>query len=204
MIDRNQLPPIYYLRHGETEWNRVRRIQGQTDTPLNETGLSQARRMARKLSQVLDSLDGFQLMASPLQRTRQTMQAVLAVYGKSETDVRLDDRLKELNFGKWEGKSWADIHASGMRPEIEPEKYHDWCPEGGEGYADGRARVTDWLLSVDQPTVVVAHGGISRILRGLVFDLPKREIVALKVPQDRFFRIQDGGLDWFDARDIDA
>ena len=201
MTSVSDLPPIYYLRHGETEWNRQRRIQGQIDIPLNETGLGQARRMAAKLRDVVDTLDDFQLMASPLTRTRQTMQAVLDVYGASDADVLFDDRLKELNFGLFEGKQWADVHAAGVEPEIDPEGYHDWRPDEGEGYADGRERVADWLSSLTGPVIVVAHGGISRILRGIVFELPKREIVALKVPQDRFFRIADGGLDWFDARD---
>lgn len=203
MTEPSQLPPIYYLRHGETEWNRERRIQGQIDIPLNDTGLGQARRMAAKLREIIDDLDDFQLMASPLTRTRQTMQAVLDVYGAGQADVVFDDRLKELNFGLYEGKQWADVHTV-IEPEINPEAYHDWCPDEGEGYAEGRERVADWLSSLTGPVVVVAHGGISRILRGIVFDLPKREIVALKVPQDRFFRIADGGLDWFDAREMPA
>jgi probable phosphoglycerate mutase len=202
VIDPKSLPPIYYLRHGETDWNKRRQIQGQTDIPLNDTGLDQARRMAARLHQVLGALDGFQLIASPLTRTRQTMQAVIDIFDADAGSVVYDDRLMELNFGTFEGRMWADVHASGIEPEIDPEGYHDWRPDGGEGYADGRERVREWLVSVDGPAVVVAHGGISRILRGLVFDLPKREIVALKVPQDRFFRIQDGGLDWFDAREI--
>ena len=202
MIDRTRLPAIYFLRHGETEWNRQRRIQGQTDVPLNETGRNQARRMAAKLHEVQASLDGIQLMASPLLRTRETMAAVLEVYGRDDDAVIYDDRLKELNFGSVEGKSWPDIHALGVRPEIDPEHYHNWRPDGGESYDDASGRVADWLSSLTGPVIVVAHGGISRILRGIVFELPKREIVTQKVPQDRFFRILDGGLDWFDARDM--
>ncbi len=204
MIDRSKLPPIYYLRHGETDWNRTRQIQGQTDIPLNETGKDQAQRMAAKLAEVVPVLDSFRLIASPLLRTRQTMAAVLDAYGATEPDVTYDARLLELNFGEFEGKFWADIHAANVQPEVDPESYHDWRPEGGESYQDGRVRVMDWLSALCEPTIVVGHGGISRILRGIVFELPKREIVALKVPQDRFYRIQDGGLDWFDARDVDT
>jgi broad specificity phosphatase PhoE len=198
--DLPALPPIYFLRHGETNWNRERRIQGQTDIALNETGLGQARRMATRLAEVVTSADGFQLISSPLTRARQTMAEVLQAYGLGEEHALFDARLRELNFGAVEGKTWPEVHALGMEPEIHPERYHDWRPEGGESYADGRARVEEWLESLEGPAIVVAHGGISRILRGIVFSLDKAEIVQLKVPQDRFFRIAAGGIDWFDAR----
>ena len=204
MIDLPRLPPIYLLRHGETDWNRERRIQGQTDIPLNTTGREQARRMAEKLAEILPSPEGFGFISSPLARARQTMAAVLGAYDLGEQAVQLDDRLRELSFGEVEGSAWADVHALGVSPEVDPEHYHDWRPAGGESYDDGRQRVGEWLASLDQPAIVVAHGGISRIVRGLVFDLPKREIVQLKVPQDRFFRIANGGLDWFDARGGDT
>ena len=202
MIDRVKLPPVYFLRHGQTDWNHERRIQGQSDIPLNEAGANQARRMALKLREIVPSLEGFHITASPLGRARQTMDAVLAAYQISPQHVVYEARLKELNFGVTEGKQWADVHAMGIAPEARPDEYHDWRPDGGESHADGRERVLDWLASLDRPTIAVAHGVISRIVRGIVFDLPKREIVQLKVPQDRFFRIQDGGLDWFDARDV--
>lgn len=201
MTDPLRLPPIYFLRHGETDWNRDRRIQGRTDIPLNPTGLGQARRMALKLTEVVPAIDSFDLVASPLTRTRQTMAAVLEAYGAGEDAVRLDERLGELSFGEVEGLAWADVHALGIAPEADPERYHDWRPVNGESYDDGRRRVAEWLAIVERPTIVVSHGGISRILRGLVFALPKREIVTLQVPQDRFFRIEAGGLDWFDARE---
>jgi len=202
--DLSRLPPIYFLRHGETDWNRERRIQGQTDIALNATGREQARKMAAKLVEIVPGLEGFGLAASPLVRARQTMAAVLEAYGRDDAGVSVDERLRELNFGEVEGKRWADVHAQGVAPEARPEHYHDWRPAGGESYDDGRRRVGEWLAGLRQPTIVVAHGGISRILRGIVFGLPKREIVQLKVPQDRFFRIEAGNLDWFDVRERDT
>ena len=204
MSDFSGLPPIYFLRHGETDWNRERRIQGQIDIALNARGREQARKMAAKLAEVMPAIDGFRLYASPLGRACQTIAAVLTAYGLPESEVTRDERLKELSFGNFEGRPWSDVHALGIAPEVRPEEYHDWRPPGGESYADGRTRVGDWLESLDRPAIVVAHGGISRILRGLVFNLPRREIVQLKVPQDRFFRIEGGGLDWFDARERDT
>jgi probable phosphoglycerate mutase len=201
VIDPARLPPIYFLRHGETDWNRARRIQGQTDVPLNETGLEQARRMAARLAEIVPKVAAFELVASPLERARATMREVCAAYGVGEEAVRYDARLSELSFGEVEGKVWADLPAFGIVPETDPERYFDWRPANGESYGDARLRVASWLAGLERPTVVVSHGGISRILRGLVFALPKREVVALPVPQDRFFRIEAGLLDWFDATD---
>ena len=200
-IDTKALPPVYFLRHGETPWNRERRIQGQTDIELSDKGRSQAARMAARLRELIPDPSGFTLQASPLKRSRQTMQAVLETYRLQSDAVVYDIRLIELNFGVMEGKGWPDIHALGIEPEVRPEEYHDWRPEGGESYADARNRAIAWLQELSKPVIVVAHGGISRIIRGIVLDLPKREIVTLKVPQDRIFCLQNGGIDWFDARD---
>ena len=204
MSDLYRLPPIYFLRHGETDWNRERRIQGRTDIALNATGREQARRMASKLAEIVPLPEGYRLICSPLQRARQTMAAVTGAYGLKEASVHLEERLRELSFGDVEGRFWSEVHALGVAPERDPDHYHDWRPAGGESYGDARLRVAEWLQGLTQPAIVVAHGGISRILRGIVFDLPKREIVQLKVPQDRFFRIEAGNLDWFDVRERDT
>ena len=99
-----------------------------------------------------------------------------------------------------EGRTWGELNADGINPEISPVDYYDWQPEGGESYAGATKRVEDWLAQIECPVVVVSHGGISRILRGILLDLTKAEIVQLKVPQNRFFRLADGGINWFDAR----
>ncbi len=199
-----RLPPFYFLRHGQTDWNHARRIQGQIDTPLNATGHAQAESMARRLTEVLGDPADYRFVTSPLQRTKQTMSYSLKALGLPEDHAAEDDRLVELNFGDEEGTYWPDLNAKGVDPAKRPDEYHAWRPENGESYADARGRVRDWLESLDQPHVVVAHGGISRVVRGLIFGLEAREIVQLKVPQTRFFRIADGGLDWFDAGDAEA
>lgn len=192
--------PIYFLRHGETEWNRERRLQGQCDTELNALGHIQARDLAARLAEVLPDTSGFSFHVSPLKRTRQTMAYVQEAYGISNDDLVIDKRLVEKSFGVHEGRTWGELNADGINPEISPVDYYDWQPEGGESYAGATKRVEDWLAQIECPVVVVSHGGISRILRGILLDLTKAEIVQLKVPQNRFFRLADGGIDWFDAR----
>ncbi|NNF80111.1 MAG: histidine phosphatase family protein [Rhizobiales bacterium] len=198
------LPPFYYFRHGETAWNKERRIQGQIDIPLNETGHKQAEAMGKRLAQVIDDPAEFRFVSSPLERTRQTMGHVLKALGLPDDHSDTDDRLKELAYGVWEGKHWPEVNATGIDPERDPDGFHTWRPEQGESYVDAQARARDWLSSLDRPHIVVGHGALSRVIRGLIFALEPREIIQLKVPQSRFFRVADGGLDWFDAADAGA
>ncbi|MEM9472466.1 MAG: histidine phosphatase family protein [Pseudomonadota bacterium] len=193
-------PELWFIRHGETDWNLKRRIQGQTDIALNETGHAQARAIAQALSGLHDSLDGFDLQVSPLHRPRQTMQYIVDGFDLDWTSVTIDERLKELNFGELEGSTWPDLNARGLDPEKDPEGYHGFRPKGGESYADATVRVRDWLDSLAWPTIAVAHGGISRIVRGIVLDLPVAEIPSLRNPQWKFYRLKDGEIEWFRAR----
>lgn len=199
------LPPFYYFRHGETAWNKERRIQGQIDIPLNETGHMQAEAMGKRLAREISDPSQFRFVCSPLKRTRQTMGHVLKALGLPEDHADTDERLVELAYGKLEGKLWPDVNAtSGVSVERDPDGFHAWRPEEGESYVDAQDRARDWLMSLEGPHIVVGHGALSRVIRGLIFALAPREIVQLKVPQTRFFRVADGGLDWFDAADVDA
>ncbi len=200
MTDR--FPDLWFIRHGETDWNLKRRIQGQTDIPLNETGHAQAGAIAQALAGLHDSLDGFDLQVSPLQRPRQTMQYIVDDFGLDWTSIAIDERLKELNFGELEGSTWPELNARGLDPEKDPEAYHAFRPKGGESYADATVRVREWLQSLTRPTVAVAHGGISRIVRGIVLDLPVTEIPSLRNPQWKFYRLKDGEIEWFRAKSV--
>lgn len=192
-------PPIIFIRHGETDWNRDRRIQGRIDIPLNATGERQARAIAGALSRMIDDPHAMAFHVSPLTRARQTMAAALAALGLPEATATADDRLQEIDFGVWEGRLWPELNAHGIDPDSDPAAFHAWLPEGGEGYGPATARVADWLATLDRPAVVVAHGGIGRILRGLSLTLEPAEIVLLPVSQQRFFRLADGTIEWFDA-----
>ena len=193
-------PELWFIRHGETDWNLKRRIQGQTDIPLNETGHAQANAIAQALAGQHDSLDGFDLHVSPLHRPRQTMQYIVDGFGLDWTNITIDERLKELNFGELEGSTWPELNARGLDPEKDPEGYHAFRPKGGESYADATARVRDWLDSLTRPTIAVAHGGISRIVRGLALNLPIAEIPGLHNPQWKFYRLRDSEIEWFRAK----
>lgn len=189
---------LYFIRHGETDWNKLQRYQGQTDIALNDTGRAQAARNGRALREVLGSeIVDFAFAASPLMRATETMEIVRANMGLSPRPFELDDRLKEQNFGHWEGLLWSEL------PTLDPEGFKarqidtwGWTPRGGENYADVTRRVTQWLDGVQRDTVVVSHGNISRCVRGILLGLDQAVVPKLEVPQDRFLRLSRGSAEW--------
>ena len=188
---------VYFVRHGETDWNAERRYQGQVDIPLNETGRAQARRNGIALSKALGRRDAIDFVASPLCRARETMELVREGMGLPREGYRLDQRLKELSYGSWEGKLQADL------PRLDPEGLATrkldpfrWRPVGGESYADLLVRSCDWLESISRDTVVVAHGGVSRCLRGHILGLDPAIIPELESPQDRVLVLTKGQMRW--------
>jgi broad specificity phosphatase PhoE len=184
---------LYVVRHGETDWNAALRLQGQTDTLLNEKGRGQAARNGVALRAVLAAQPDIDFVSSPLARTVETMDIIRRELNLDPKSYRTDDRLKEIAFGTWEGKTWGDIDsftdARGQRRVDNP--YH-WQPEDGESYAQLSERVADWLKTVTSNSIVVSHGGVTRVLRGQILGLNTAKIAELPVPQDKILVLQGG------------
>ncbi|MFM2421961.1 MAG: hypothetical protein RL291_491 [Pseudomonadota bacterium] len=200
-VEQMKLPSgvtLYFVRHGETDWNRVQRYQGQTDIPLNDTGRGQATRNGARLRELFGPrARELHFVASPLQRTTETMQRLRAAMDLGPDAFARDGRLVEQHFGHWEGQLWSEL------PTLDPEgvaarradTWH-WTPRGGENYGMVEARVRPWLESLAQDTVCVSHGNISRTVRGILLGLDKSEVPRLEVPQDRVLVIQAQSAEW--------
>lgn len=192
-------PLVYFVRHGETDWNAEGRLQGQADTDINALGRTQADRNGRVLAGLLGRAEGFDFVASPMRRTRETMERVRTVMGLDPKDYTADDRLIEVHFGDWQGSTFAEIEAKapGSTKARRSIKWN-FRPPGleGESYEMLKHRVMPWLESVTQPTVCVTHGGILRVMFRVIAGLPEREAANLHVPQDRVLRLQDDRLEW--------
>jgi alpha-ribazole phosphatase len=155
---------LFLARHGETDWNRDGRWQGQTDTPLNERGREQARTLAEQLA----SEPIAAVYASDLARAVETARIVADARG---VPVRTDRRLRELHFGDWEGLTTPEIQ------ERYPGEIDGWRADdgsnafaGGESYVDMGRRVVAALSDIasDHPSesvLVILHGGP---IRGLL------------------------------------
>jgi broad specificity phosphatase PhoE len=188
---------IYFIRHGETDWNAEARYQGQVDIPLNDKGRGQALRNGEALRPVIHDATQFDFISSPLGRTRETMAIVRAALGLTMDGVHFDDRLREMNYGHWEGQLAADLPRTDPHGMAERARnWWHWRPDGGESYEDLTARVSDWLATITRDTVVSSHGGVSRALRGAVVPVSREEVPRLKVPQDRVLVLRPGSMDW--------
>jgi broad specificity phosphatase PhoE len=191
-------PPIYFIRHGETDWNREGRIQGQIDIPLNDAGHQQAIAISRGLKTFLRDTTIDLFVASPLTRTRQTMGYLLREFELPENRAENEPAMLELAFGIWEGHFFKDLKRDPQYPKNLEERFR-WRPAEGESYEEGRERVSQWIGRLDGPTVIVAHGAIGRCLIGLVSDLPPGALIKAPTPQGHFCRLQDGRIEWFDS-----
>lgn len=189
---------LYFVRHGETDWNATRRYQGQADIPINDKGRAQAHRNGEALRALLPDIARADFIASPLQRTLETMRILRTALGLSPDEFRTDPRLVELHYGHWQGQLQSDL------PRLDPEGVaarladpFNWRPQGGENYADLSARLVAWLASVTRDSVVVSHGGVSRAMRCLLVDgISEADVPALEVPQDRVLVIANGAMHW--------
>ena len=176
-----QATRIIAIRHGETAWNVDTRIQGHLDIPLNDTGLWQARQLARALAgEPLSAI-----YASDLQRAHTTARAIAETTG---APLVPEPALRERSFGELEGRTFAEIEA-----EL-PEQARRWrqrdphfAPEGGETLVQLRERIAATThrlaaLHTGGLVVLVAHGGVLdmlyRLATGLDLQAPRTWLVT--------------------------
>ena len=156
------------IRHGETDWNVVRRLQGRADIPLNEEG----RRLARITSKALEDVDFSVIYTSPLLRAKETATII-----KADRDIPMieEERIQEISFGIYEGyhcgKDNYDIPDPAFIHFFEkPECYHP--PQGAESIEQLCKRTSDFLQelihnkAMEKETVLISTHGAA--LRGLL------------------------------------
>ena len=187
---------IFLVRHGETEWNRIRRYQGGSDSPLTERGVVQAAALGRRLAAMPEAARA-EIVASPIGRARRTAEIIAECLGRAAL-IRFDDRLREISLGSWDGLDRREIVA--RAPELFATEDGRWewyfLTPDGETYDAFAGRIAAWLAELgDEPVIVVCHGIVTRVLRGLYAGLPRDEALRLAVPQDRIFRLAGGAIE---------
>jgi probable phosphoglycerate mutase len=193
------MPTVYYIRHGETDWNVAGRLQGGIDTSLNDLGRTQATRAGGVLADLFTrhrrAASDFSFVASPLQRARHTMDLVRSELKLPPGDYALDDRLREIGYGHWEGSTQAQMQVS--HPDLFATRQIDkWSvpPPGGESYASVAIRMRDWYDLLKADTVAVAHSGTARALMVTLGVETPASASDLFIEQGVVYVFGDGGV----------
>lgn len=180
-------PDLWVMRHGQTEWNAERRMQGHQDSPLTALGCEQAARQAALMSDILASHQHVELIASPLGRAVQTADIVFGA-----RPYRLDHRFQEISVGVFEGRTRSELEAS--FPDLFGLSWLGWYDRapGGERLSDLRARVTEGLSALTGPTAIVCHGITLRMIRLVVLGWSDDRLEEMEVRQGAVHLLRKG------------
>ncbi|SDT55505.1 histidine phosphatase family protein [Bradyrhizobium canariense] len=193
------VPTIYYIRHGETAWNAAGRFQGSKDIPLNDLGRKQAVAAGEILARLLarDGREAASLpyVASPLGRARLTMELARGALQLPAADYSVDDRLREIGYGHWEGLTLPEMerHDAATFASRNIDKWGVAAPSG-ESYASVTLRMREWFDSLLADTVTVAHGGTMRALMVALGVATPLEAAETPIGQGVVYVFRDGEL----------
>ena len=179
---------LYFVRHGQTEWNAVRRMQGQWNSDLNDLG----RRQAEINGQLLAGLDIEALFASPLDRTRQTAEIINR---RLNLPIAYDARIMEWNCGDWSGHLYDEI--ADKWPEewaaLQADRFHYRGPNC-ENYPDMIERATPFLSEIRQMDAsriaIVSHGMIGKVMISVLLGLDAASTLSIHQDNDVIFSVE--------------
>lgn len=182
---------LILVRHGESEWNREGRVQGQFDSPLTEMGVVQAKSVSRYLSGVLLK-EPLRIYTSPLERASETASIIAEELQYPKEKIIIEQRLNDFNLGVIAGTyGWQKV--AEMYPDLarmrlqDPLRFH---PPGGECGADFEARLRSFLDDLQDDGItklLVSHGIVNKFIRGIRRNLKGEEIIALGESQDTIY-----------------
>jgi broad specificity phosphatase PhoE len=186
---------LYWIRHGETEWNRTYRLQGTSDVPLNEQGLLQAQQVHRGIHEPLTHI-----FCSPLSRTREFAIPLGLHYNLEPTIL---PELQEMSFGRWEGQSYAEMNPEDQQALITWSKApHSFTPPEGESLTEVAKRIRtaieqmEKVLPADGAAAVVTHGGVIRVMVTLVLSAPLSAAARMQFDPASISVIENNGDGW--------
>ena len=187
---------LILVRHGESEWNRAGRIQGQVNSPLTDLGINQAKAIRDYLSGILLNQE-LEIYTSPLDRALQTAEIIAQGIDYPSRKIIIEERLNDFNVGEISGTfGWdkvAEIFPEQAQLRLQdPMRFH---PSGGESGAEFEARLRSLLEDLmDDGTLklLVSHGIVNKFIRGILKNLSGKEMVELGESQNTIYRLEQG------------
>ena len=187
---------LILVRHGESEWNRAGRIQGQVNSPLTDLGINQAKAIRDHLSGILLNQE-LEIYTSPLDRALQTAEIIAQGIDYPSRKIIIEERLNDFNLGEISGTfGWdkvAEIFPEQAQLRLQdPMRFH---PSGGESGAEFEARLRSLLEDLmDDSTLklMVSHGIVNKFIRGILKNLSGKEMVELGESQNTIYRLEQG------------
>ncbi len=186
---------VFFVRHGETEYNQEKRLQGWCDSPLSDRGKQQVHQLAKTIAQ----LDIQHAFVSPLGRAQQTVEIIQSYLDFTKENL---PELREVSFGDFEGNTLPelDIKFPGMWEARMDDKW-SYRPPGGEANKDALPRAHEVIKRIeafnsDRALLIVAHFAINRIILSLLAGIEPEETVRINVPHSIIYRAQQLNGEW--------
>ena len=187
---------LILIRHGESEWNRAGRIQGQVNSPLTDLGINQSKAIRDYLSGIILNQE-LEIYTSPLDRAIQTAEIIAKGIDHPSSKIIIEERLNDFNLGEISGTfGWdkvAEIFPEQAQLRLQdPMHFH---PSGGESGAEFEARLRSLLEDLmDDGTLklMVSHGIVNKFIRGILKNLTGKEMVELGESQNTIYRLEQG------------
>jgi len=180
------MTPLLLIRHGKTDWNLQKRLQGRRDIELSDAG-----RLELEELELPAEFAEYHWLASPLKRAIETARLL----GCPSPEV--EDRLIEMDFGDWEGFQIKELRAKyGQEMILNEAKGVHMRPPGGESPYDVQQRVYPLLKKLNRPTIAVTHKGVIRAVKSLAYnwDMKDKSPVTFQWNCAHLFMVDENGL----------
>lgn len=185
---------ILFVRHGQTELNHQRRINGWLDEPMNERGWAEIKQVVSKIPKNY----GNTIFVSPALRTKQTLQCLLNNGAFTEKMIIIElPELRERNFGDLAGLTWQEASQKSKDPDLlrkDRLMKFDYRPFGGESAADFKQRVREGIFKIRSTPIrgypiVITHGGVIRLMNHSFAGIPLSDNIGNASLHEIHFRL---------------
>ena len=184
---------IIIVRHGQTLWNVLKKLQGHRNSKLTVKGNRQAIKVAKFFDQKIKKIEDFKIFSSPIKRVVDYTNVINSNLKniKIKKKIIYSNYLKEHNFGKWEGKSIKEIKKI-FPNEFENRENDKWNYKvpNGESYLILNKRIKKFIkkrISLRKKYIIFTHEMVSKVLRGIILNLDKKKTIKLKHNSDFVF-----------------